>query len=483
LLCGLVLAGAALRVGAIMAERPVVMVYGDSYSYLYNAAHLGPDPFHPLVYPLFLWAFWWTANLQAVVILQHLLAILLSVAIYATLRHLAVRRWLAAMSVAPLLLDAYQVFVEQNILSETVFEVLVTATLIVVVRWRQARVRWAIGAVAGLLGGAAVLTRGVGLAVIPAAFLVPLLGGRGWRQPAATVLAAVLLVGAYAAWNYEVNGQFTFAQYSGRWLYGRVETIADCGKLHGIPADERVLCDPAYGADPRGLAAVDSGVGFYVWDPRSPLYRLRPAGHRTRDEIAEDYALRVIANEPGRYFWSVVVDTAVYFAPTREAVAAGQSPLESGNFQPGTNPGQNHVLIGTQSFADQTTITRLPGSQEASWPVSWLNRYQIAGYIPGPMLAVCLVLVLIAAAWGSRDRTGRDQREGALLFGLTGLLLVMVPAAVAGNEYRYLLPALPVIPPAGAAAMESLTRPVRRGVDRLRERARRLSERVTCHKP
>ena len=458
LLCALVLAGAVLRVAALIADRPVVMVFGDSYSYLYNAAHLGPEPFHPLAYPLFLRALWWTADLRSVVVVQHLLAVLLGIAIYATLRHLAVRRWLAALSVAPLLLDAYQVFVEQNILSETVFEALVTGSLLVLVRWRAARSGLLVGAVAGLLAGAAVLTRGVGVAVIPAAVLVPLLFRRGWRQPVATLLTAVLVVGAYAAWNYGVNGQFTVDQYSGRWLYGRVETIANCERLHGIPPDERVLCDPAYGADPKATEAVNDGYGFYVWDAQSPFYRLRPEAHRTPDQIAQDYALRVIAEQPLRYLGSVVVDTATYFAPTPEAVVAGQAPLATDNFQPLTNPGQNHVLIGTQSFADQTAITQLPGPQEASWPVSWLNRYQQGGYTPGPLLALCLVLVVVAAALGARDRAGRDQREGALLFGLTGFLLILIPAAVVGNEYRYLLPALPVIPPAGAMAIHSLIR-------------------------
>lgn len=459
LLCVLVLAGTVLRLGGSMAEGPVVQVYGDSYSYLYNAAHLGPEPFHPLVYALFLRALWWTADLESVAIVQHLLGIFLSVGLYAMLRNLSVRPWLAAAGVAPLLLDAYQVFVEQSTLSDTLFEVLVTASLIVLVllRGHRARARYAAAAVAGLLAGAAVLTRGVGMAVLPAAVLVPLSFGRGWRQPAATLLVAVLVVGSYAAWNHEVNGVFTVDEYSGRWLYGRVATFADCGRLHGIPADERVLCDPAYGADPRVRTAADDGVGFYVWDRRSPLYRLRLKGHQTRDQIAEDYALRVILAEPGRYLWSVVVDTAAYFAPTREAVAPGQSPLASTNFQPVTHPGQNHVLIGTRSFAGQTAIRHLPAPQKASWPVSWLNRYQVVGYTPGPVLALCLVLVVIAAAFGGRDRTATAQREAALLFGLTGLLVIVIPAAVAGNEYRYLLPALPLIPPAGAMAIQSLT--------------------------
>lgn len=467
LLCILVLAGIGLRVAATIADRPVVMVYGDSYSYLRNAIDLSPGTFHPLVYSLLLLALWWTGHLQSVVILQHMLAILLAPAIYATLCRLAVRRWLAALSVAPLLLDAYQVFLEQNILADTLFEVFVTASLIVVIWWRRSPRRWTLGVVAGLLAAAAVLTRGPGLAVIPALLFAPTLSGRGWRPLVAALLTAVVLLGAYAAWNDQVNGQFTIDQSSGRWLYGRVAVMPGCQGLRGIPRDERVLCDPALGGDPKAHAAVDDGIGFYVWDRRSPFYRLKAGPHQTPDQMAQDYALRVIAQQPLQYAWSVVVDTGLYFAPTRAEVGQGQSPLDSQNFQPVTNPGQNHVLLGTQSFQGQTQAGRLPGPQRARWPVVWLNRYQLVGYTPGPVLAACLVLVLIAWLWGSRDQIGREQREGAVLFGITGLLLILIPAAVAGNEYRYLLPALPVIPPAGAMAIESLAR---RGRDRFLER-------------
>jgi hypothetical protein len=454
----LALAGLLLRVAAIVADRPALMLYGDSYSYLANAAHLTPNAFHPIVYPLFLRALSWTGNVAAVAAVQHLLGLLLAVALYLALLRLAVRPWLAALACAPLLLDAYQVFAEQTVVSEALFEVLLTGALLLVVTRRARRPAVALVAAVALLVAAATLTRGLAAAAVAPAVLVYFAVRRpGWLRAAVfvAVLAAPLLL--YALWFRASSGQFTLESYTGRLFYGRVESFAyqHCAQLDPLlPADERVLCDPRLGADPK-LAGVptDDGVNFYAWSPTSPFYRLHPPAGTTQDQLAEDYAKRVAAAEPGAFGWTTLVNLAHFFAPTRAGVNP-QAPIAEWQFQRRTDPAALHMLLGKNTFG-QSGQPNEP-SQPAHWPAGWLAAYQRFGFTPGPLLLGCLLLVAVSLVLrGGGEPAGR-QRAAALLFGLSGLLLLVVPAALTGDEPRYLLPTLPLIPPAGALAAQAI---------------------------
>jgi hypothetical protein len=85
----------------------------------------------------------------------------------------------------------------------------------------------------------------------------------------------------------------------------------------------------------------------------------------------------------------------------------------------------------------------------------FLRRYQRVGYTPGPLLGLALIVGLLGALG-----VGRARRSGlqcaCLLF--SGATLVVLVTAVAVNQFswRYQLPQLILIPPAGALGLTAL---------------------------
>ena len=118
----LLAAGLALRVVTQLAYRPALL-YIDSIKYLFGA-YPGNDP---PGYQLVLQAFLKVGTLGLVAALQHLAGLVMAVALYLVLRRRGVPSWLAALATAPVLLDAYQLQIEQSIMPDTAFEVLIVA--------------------------------------------------------------------------------------------------------------------------------------------------------------------------------------------------------------------------------------------------------------------------------------------------------------------------------------------------------------------
>ena len=115
---GLVLtAGLVLRVLAGTAYRPALL-YIDSYRYLGNLQLDPAQNSQPIGYiALLLRPVLSVGNLAVVAGVQHILGLAMGVAIYALLVRLGVRRWIAVLAAVPILLDAYQLQIEQNIMS------------------------------------------------------------------------------------------------------------------------------------------------------------------------------------------------------------------------------------------------------------------------------------------------------------------------------------------------------------------------------
>src|SRR5262245_6179857 len=111
LAAALLAAGLALRVLAQFAYRPALF-YIDTTRYLYNDAQ-GMDP---VGYKGPLRVILAVTNFNTVAGVQHLLGLAMAVVLYILLLRRGAPRWLAALAMAPLLLDAYQVQIEQTVM-------------------------------------------------------------------------------------------------------------------------------------------------------------------------------------------------------------------------------------------------------------------------------------------------------------------------------------------------------------------------------
>src|SRR5499427_305552 len=125
----LLAAGLVLRVLALLDYRPALFL--DATRYLYNS--YGNDP---VGYEGPLRAILWAAgNFDAVLAVQHLLGLAMAVVIYLLLLRRGTPRWLAALATAPVLLDAYQLQIEQTLMPDVWFEALIVAGLTILL-WR-----------------------------------------------------------------------------------------------------------------------------------------------------------------------------------------------------------------------------------------------------------------------------------------------------------------------------------------------------------
>jgi hypothetical protein len=142
--------GAAGRVLTMVAYRPALL-YIDSFSYLTDSRTLSAAGNEPMGYPLVLRLLLDVGNFEFVVAVQHLLGLAMGLCIYILLLRHRMPKTLAALASMPVLLDAYEWQIEQNILTDSLFLALITAAL-VLLTWRRRPGPW-LAASAGLLLG------------------------------------------------------------------------------------------------------------------------------------------------------------------------------------------------------------------------------------------------------------------------------------------------------------------------------------------
>src|SRR5207245_10214872 len=123
-------------------------------------------------------------------------------------------RWLAALAVAPVLLDGYQLQMEQTVMPDVLFEALMVAGLVVLL-WRPRPGLWQIAAGGALLGCTATVWQPGEILILPAV-VYALVMTTGWRRRlghAVVICAAVSLpILAYATPAYRVARRFRLAQ-------------------------------------------------------------------------------------------------------------------------------------------------------------------------------------------------------------------------------------------------------------------------------
>lgn len=435
---------AVLRLVVAIAYAPALEFFGDSQSYLAASAHpLNVDMWHPFGYPLLLWAVSATRSLAVLTTLQHLLGLCSGVLVYRLVRRLGVGPAGATLAAAPVLFDAYQLALEQYVLSETLFTFLLLAAMAVTARLIR-RPTLAASAGLGALLGAAAMTRTVGIGVSAAVVVTLLFARVGWERIAAVAVTCAIPVGAYVLAFHSSFGVYAVQGYGGRYLYGIVAPFASCDRAR-LPADQRQLC-PALPAYAR------PGSNQYVWI-EYPTLQL-PGTAIQRSQLAGRFAHRVLTHQTGDAARTVAGNLLHYFEPGRSVgprdwfVGSWQFPAAAvspaWNIKPATlgyHPNDRvhgHVVVGLAQL---------------------LRTYQRVVFVPGPALLAAIVCGALAVARRRRDAA---RRLVILVLTLTGLVLLAMPAISAGFDWRYLLPAQAVLVPAGVLAARELAGPVRR---------------------
>jgi hypothetical protein len=366
------------------------------------------------------------------------MALATGVLAYAVLLRLGVQGWLAALATAPLLLDAFQLSVEQHIVSDP-FSVLLVVAASAVLLWR-APVAPSQAALAGVLLAAASVVRAVGLILIVPGLVAAVLP-RGRPRRAVTVLALVAgflaPIGAYAVWAHASYGRYAITGEGTHLLYARVAVFADCTKF-AVPRRERPLCPDLPVAD-------RPSTDDLAWGNDSPWFRVP---RRRRNAVGSDFIHRVILHQPGAYVTTVLGDLVNGFA-WRRSVPRRLTPfLETWAFPASVSSRKRIDAVirdhgGTRSQMD----AGLSG---------FLRTYQKFAYTPGPLLAVTM-LAGFGAALGLRRARSSPLRLPAFFLAALGLLLAAFPAATHFLSPRYMLAGLVLLPMAGALAVRALS--------------------------
>ena len=447
----LLAAGLVLRVLAQFAYRPVLF-YIDTSRYLYNDAP-GMDP---VGYKGPLRVILAVANLNTVAAVQHLLGLAMAVVLYLLLLRRGSPRWLAALAMAPLLLDAYQVQIEQTLMPDTWFEALIVAGLAILL-WRPAP-GWRAVVAGGVVLGTSAIFAQVGEALLLPAVIYLLAVGGGWRRAlgraAALCAAFALPILAYSTVNYLAAGDFFLSHTGVTSVYGRMAAAADCATLR-LPQAERGMC-PTRAQQAKGPDSLE----FDKDSPVEPYYAGLPRD--TVNTLITDFNHRVLAQQPVRVLRAYARDVVRPFALTRDG-SPGVTAISRWQFQtyyPYFAPHASRQVI-------DASVDRYGGGRPAVWvpAATFLRAYQLhGGYTPGPLFALCVLAGLAGSvSLLVRRRAGQAAREPALaclLFFASGVSVLLV-SDVFEFSWRYLLPALVTLVPAGALGIAVLIRAAR----------------------
>jgi len=460
----LLAAGFALRLLAQLAYQPALL-YIDSMRYLYNA-YPGADP---VGYKAPLKAMLAVGDLPSVTAVQHLLGLAMAVTIYLTLLRRDIPRWLAAVAVAPVLLDAYQIQIEQNIMPDVWFEALLVAGIAILL-YRLIGPGVSAVIAAGLVLGAAATIRQVGEILILPGLLFLLTAGGGWRTiitRSATFTAAFAVpIAGYMAGSYLITGHLWLASSTPSISsYGRMATAADCAALR-IPAYERGLC-PTAGERAHGIDWLDHDVA-------SPLKTYSPPAGLNRYAVIAGFDRQVSLQQPGRVLTAIAADGLKLFALTRTSSQTG-TPISRWQFQQDYPTfgdwvmlGRHHVVVfGLRLTAGSATVTRhvldrsYGGPAAVSkGPAAFLRAYQLhGGYTAGPVMLIFTLAGLAGSVLvvGRRAALWRRRRtQACLAFFATGAAILVMSDAFQFS-WRYQLPALVTLPPAGALGLTVAT--------------------------
>jgi hypothetical protein len=459
LITALLVLGLALRVLSKVAYQPA-LIYVDTLKYLYGV-YPGSDPIGYQALLNLLTPFRGLAGVAAV---QSLLGLGMAVLLYAVLVRRGAARWLAAVAAAPVLLDAYQLHMEQMIMPDVWFEAMIVGGLALLL-WRPA-VSASFAAWAGLIFGTSATLKTLGEVLIVPGVVYLLAAGGAWRRAAAVTAAFAaafaLPIAVYCTVHAFSTGHFRLA--AGQNDIGRLTAQADCATLT-LPAEVRPLCPT-----PSEQA---NGPDWLLHSAKSPVRAAPIPPGANRNQLISTLGSAIEHQQPMRVVAGIARDSVRLFALTRTG-SPSITPISRWQFQAGyptypnwTRLGRGNVIIVGLQFRTFGMFFFRPlkptygGPAQVDRPVAaFLRAYQLdGGYTPGPLLALCALLGLagsvLALARRARGTRSRQLALACLLLTATAVVVLLAPDALEFS-WRYQLPALITLPPAGALAIAAL---------------------------
>ena len=443
------------RVIVMLGFQPAILFKLDTYDYLWDSAHLAPSPVHPTGYSLLLWVLQPFHSLALVAGLQHLLGLAAAVLVYATLRRLGVRQWIATLAAVPLLFGAAELLLEQLIMADLLSMVLMLCAFSVLLLSPSPSVLRS--AAAGLLMAASAVVRPTALPLIALMALYLLIRRAGWRRVCAVLAGGAVPVVAYISWFGVVNGSFNLTNSNGLFLWSRTMSFANCAVIKP-PADLRALCpeqQPITTAHPGSTVRLQPKR--YLWDHRAWLWQPPTTGlvpdvsafTEANNSRAMRFAVRAIAAEPLGYAHTVAGDALRPFTKPIGFLF----PLSNGG--PGIT-GQNRkyavaavtAYLGSAQGLEPYLGAHL-GARVVEPYAHLIRGYQRVFFLPGPVFALILIVGLAGLFL-----PGRRSAAGAMLW-LAAVTVLLLPIAEHEYNYRYALPALPLACMAAALVFRS----------------------------
>jgi hypothetical protein len=438
LLVLLLSAGLALRVLAQAAYRPALL-YIDSAKYLVGSGGTAPEGYQALLRlldPL--------GGLALVAAVQHASGLAMAILLYALVLRLGGPRWAAALAAAPVLLDGYQLQLEQTIMPDVLFETMIAAGLALLL-WPRRTPGAGVAAGALVLGATTTVREIGGVLIVPAVVFAALAAPR-WRRTGLAAACFGLPVLGYMTGAYLVTGHFGLATNGPAPEYGRAAGAADCAALE-VPAGERALCPSP--AETLALGGIDG----LLHNPRSPGHTVPVPPGLTRDQLLDRFSLAVLREQPLRAAASVARDSIRLFALTRDGdpEITSIARWQFQTFYP--------VYPHRDTLAAFTRLAREHGSGgalEAVEPAARILRgYQLdGGYTPGPAYAVALAAGVAGALTGlGRRRTAAGELAAGCLLVTLAAVVLLVSSDAFEFSWRYQLPAVVMLPLAGALGL------------------------------
>ena len=471
----LLTAGLGLRVLTQLAYRPALL-YIDSYKYLTGTGGSDPAGYGILLRPLL-----WVGNLAVVAGFQHLLGLAMALALYTTLIRRHAARWAAALAAAPLLLDAYQLQMEQTILPDVTFEALITSGLTILL-WHPRPGLWRVAAGALVLG-LATDVRQIGELLIIPVVVFAVLSARDWRRLSYLAVAAACFavpVAGYMTISWATGNGFGLTSHGVNVLYGRAAVAANCTTLQ-LPSAERSLCpSPAVAA---------WGIDRIINNADGPYQSYKAPPGKTVAQATDDFDFAVLKQQPLAIPLSVLRDAARLFALTRDGapnitqISRWQFQPDYPTFPPGVT--LHFVARQAQQYGGGTPVADKPLA-------SFLRAYQLdGGYTPGPLLAVMTAAgtlgSLFALSWRKprrrRSESGADDGRPLAVAAMLATLAaigVVLGSDVYEFSWRYQLPALVILPVAGSLGYLVIARRGRQRLARRRSGSQQPQTRACC---